>query len=154
RSEIRHWWGERHRYLNDARARLAALERKSMISSLTEEELWERAQLTAELSSDEAAESFYRAVLERNPQHAGALFRYGQILLDRDDENGVRYLNAAQERDSRAAQAVCALLAGFFRRHGRESEARTYESRWWTLHEAAQRVERDRNQVRTDDRFI
>jgi len=130
RNSVKQWWNKRHQYANDARARLATLERKAQIETLTEEELWDRARFTEEFKSSDAAMGLYVQLLERNPRHVGALWRRGQILLARDDSHGVAQLSAAARIDRKLGQSACAAVMGFHRRHGREIEAKEYERRF------------------------
>jgi Zn-dependent protease with chaperone function len=154
RSEIKGWWGERHQFVSTARARLAELERQRETAPLNDAELWERAQLTEDIVTADAALPAYDEVLSRDPRHVGALLRRGMILLERDDDTGIASLEAAQQLDERAEQSVCAALSAFHRRRGRDAEARPFEQRYWTLEERAQLARRERESVRTRDGFM
>ena len=131
RSSVREWWDRRHQYANGAKARLAWLERKVESAALSEQEHWDRARFTDEFGSSDAAMALYRQILERNPQHVGALWRRGQLLLARDDPQGIDQLSAAARIDPKLEQPACAAVVGFHRRHGREVEAKEYEERYW-----------------------
>jgi hypothetical protein len=134
RTSVKQWWGKRHQYASQSRARLALLERKALLSaSFTEEELWDRARFTEEFDSSDAALSLYALILEQNPRHIGALWRRGQLLLARDDPEGIEQLSAAAKLDRKLEQPACAAVVGFHRRHGREVEAKDYEKRYWEL---------------------
>jgi Zn-dependent protease with chaperone function len=150
RAEIRGWWGERHQFVSNSRARLAQLEG----AALSESELWERAQLSEDIVSVDAALAAYGEVLAVNPQHVGALLRRGMILLDRDDESGIASVKSARLLDERAEQSACAALAAFHRRRGNDAEARSSELRYWTLEERSQLARRERETVRTRDAFM
>jgi Zn-dependent protease with chaperone function len=154
RAEIRGWWGERHQYVCNARARLAALEKQRETGTLSDEESWERAHLTEDIVSADAALPAYQEILGRNPQHVGALLRRGMILLEHDDDSGIALLESARSLDARTEQPVCAALAGFHRRRGNDAEARSFELRYWALEELADLARRERESVRTRDRFF
>ena len=62
--------------------------------------------------------TLYEKVLSHNPQHVGALWRRGQLLLACDDPRGIEELSAAARIDSKLEQQVCAAVVGFHRRHG------------------------------------
>jgi Zn-dependent protease with chaperone function len=130
RNSVRQWWDKRHQYANDARARLATLERKAETQTLTEEEHWDRARFTEEFKSGDEAMALYVQLLERNPRHVGALWRRGQLLLSRDDPHGIAQLSAAARIDRKLGQSACAAVVGFHRRHGREIEAREFARRF------------------------
>jgi Zn-dependent protease with chaperone function len=133
RSTVKQWWGKRHQYASESRARLATLERKAESESLSEDEHWDRARFTEEFVSSEAALPLYAQILERNPQHLGALWRRGQLLLARGDPQGIEPLLAAARIDRKLEQSVCASIAGFHRRQGRETVAKEYERRYREL---------------------
>ena len=154
RNSVKQWWDRRHQYANESRQRLALLERKSEVEPLSEEEYWDRARFTEEFGSSDAAMALYVQVLERNPQHVGALWRRGQLLLARGDSHGIAQLSAAARLDRKLEQPVCAALVGFHRRHGREVEAKEFERRFWELTEQVELARRERTTVRSTDRLI
>ncbi len=130
RVAVQQWWAKRHQYANESRARLADLDTKAAIESLTDEEHWDRARFTEEFGSTEAAMTLYVGILERNPQHVGALWRRGQLLLARNDPQGIEQLSAAARIDPKLEQPACAAVVGFHRRQGREIDAREFERRY------------------------
>jgi hypothetical protein len=154
RNSVKQWWDRRHQYANESRQRLALLERKSEVEPLSEEEQWDRARFTEEFGSSDAAMVLYVQVLERNPQHVGALWRRGQLLLARGDPHGIAQLSAAARIDRKLEQPACAALVGFHRRHGREVEAKEFERRFWELTEQVELARRERTKVRSTDRLI
>src|SRR5262249_15670906 len=144
---------KRHQYASESRARLAVLESKSESGPLSEEEFWDRARFTEEFGSSDAAMALYVQLLERNPQHVGALWRRGQLLLARDDPQGIDQLSAAARIDRKLEQPACAAVVGFHRRHGREIEAKEYEKRYWEFSEQGELARRERANVRSSDRL-
>jgi Zn-dependent protease with chaperone function len=154
RTSVKQWWNKRHQYANESRLRLGALERKAEVEPLSEEEHWDRARFTEEFGSSDAAMALYVALLERYPQHVGALWRRGQLLLARGDPQGIDQLSAAARIDRKLEQPACAALVGFHRRHGREVEAKECERRFWELSEQGELARRERIMVRSSDRLI
>jgi Zn-dependent protease with chaperone function len=130
RSSVKQWWDKRHQYANESKARLAALDHKAQSEPLSEEEHWDRARFTEEFGSADAAMALYVQILDRNPQHVGALWRRGQLLLARGDPQGIDQLSAAAQIDPKLEQPACASVVGFHRRHGREIEAEEYQKRY------------------------
>jgi len=154
RANVKEWWGRRHQYASESRARLAALERKAESGPLSEEEAWDRARFTEEFASADAAMTLYGQLLERNPQHVGALWRRGQLLLARDDPQGIDQLSAAARIDPKLEQPACAAVVGFHRRHGREVQAKEYEKRYRELSELGELARRERGRVQPNDRLL
>jgi hypothetical protein len=137
-----------------ARTRLAELERKALIGTLSDEELWNRARYTEELGGVDAAVELYTTLIARNERHVGALFHRGQILLARDDDRGIDDLSAAIRLDATLEQPACELVARYHRRKGSEAEAKPYQLRYWELEEQAENARRERLTIRSDDRFV
>ncbi len=154
RSSVKQWWGKRHQYASESRVRLAALERKAESEPLVEDEQWDRARLTEEFGSSDVAMLLYEKILGHNPQHVGALWRRGQVLLARDDPQGIEQLSAAARIDPKLEQQACAAVVGFHRRHGREVEAKEYERRYWELSEQGVLARRERAVIRSNDRMF
>jgi Zn-dependent protease with chaperone function len=154
RMRVKDWWAKRHQYASDSRARLAALERKAQSEPLSEDEQWDRARFTEEFGSSDAAMTLYAQLLECNPQHVGALWRRGQLLLARDDPQGIDQLSAAARIDRKLEQPACAAVLGFHRRHGHEVEAREYEKRYCELTEQGELARRERSRVLAGDRLL
>jgi Zn-dependent protease with chaperone function len=153
RLSVQQWWGKRHQYASESRARLATLEHKAQSESLSEDEQWDRARFTEEFGSSEAAMGLYVQILGRNPHHVGALWRRGQLLLARDDPEGIEQLSAAARIDRKLEQPACAAVVGFHRRRGREVEAKEYERRYWELSQQGELARRERATVRPTDRL-
>ena len=155
RSSVKQWWDRRHQYASESRSRLAVLERKVAASEpLTLEEFWDRARFTEEFGSSDAAMGLYAQLLEQNPSHVGALWRHGQLLLARDDPQGIDQLSAAARIDRKLEQPACAAVVGFHRRHGREIEAKEHERRYWELSEQGELARRERAALRSSDRLV
>jgi len=153
RLSVKQWWNKRHQYANESRLRLGQLERKAEIEPLSEEEHWDRARFTEEFGSSDVAMSLYVELLERNPQHVGALWRRGQLLLARGDPQGIAQLSAAARIDRKLEQPACAALVGFHRRHGREVEAQECERRFWELSQRGELARRERTVMRSSDKL-
>jgi hypothetical protein len=67
-----------------------------------------------------------RSQLLESPQDAPARYAIGRILLERGDEDGLRWLDAAMERDQEVVLPACELAARFLNDRGREPDANTY----------------------------
>lgn len=154
RTGIKDWWNERHQYVANARTRLAELERKALIGSLTDEDLWNKARYTEEFGTSEAALEIYTSLIARDSRHVGALFHRGQLLLARDDARGIDDLSAAIRLDANLEQPACELVARFHRKRGNDVEAKPYQLRYWELEEQAEIARRERSTAHLSDTFL
>ena len=62
-----------------------------------------------------AAFALYRALVERHPEHAPAVYAYGRILVQGGDAQGVALVERAMALDPEAAQPGAELLFEFYR---------------------------------------
>lgn len=102
---------------------------KAKTQSLTIGSTWKYAQLTAEFQGSKAAIPLYETVLRQQPQHIGANFNLGKILLEEQDIQGIKYIETAMEIDPEVVVSGCKLIYAFFQRQGNFTEAKAYQER-------------------------
>lgn len=119
-------WRSRHSYLQERRQRLAALESQAALST---DEQWERIAITAELDPEKDLLPLLNALLAQAPEHASALFRRGNLLLERGDEAGIAELEKVMQLDEDAILAGCEAAWRFYRERAPD-KAEQYAARW------------------------
>lgn len=122
-------WRERYHRAEAGRQRLTELEALARGGVLGHEEAWDRAVLVEEHRGSTAALPLYQELTAVNPDHAGARFALGRLLLAQNDEGGLEHVERAMELDRRAILAGCEVAWGYLARHGREAEAARYRQR-------------------------
>jgi len=122
-------WQQRYEEAQRERERLTVLEEKSRAQRLDAEESFEQALLTESLSGGDAALPLYRAVLDIEPRHAGASFQLGRLLLEREDPEGARWLEAAMQHDAGFNLVGSQILAAFWRARGEADRARAHRQK-------------------------
>ncbi len=122
-------WRQRYAYLKKTQDELQALEQKSQIQTLTEQELWERAYYTLELRGDEAALPLLQDLLKNYPDHAEANYTLGQILLQNAEKAGIAYIEKAIVKRMDWVIDGCDLVYSFLRQQGQTEEAERYRDR-------------------------
>ncbi len=127
--EIAPAWQQRYEEAQQQRERLDALEEKGREEQLDAEESFEQALLTESLAGEAAALPLYRAVLAIEPRHAGASFQLGRILLEREDPEGVRWMEAAMQGDAGFNLAGSQILAVFWKSRGEAERARAHREK-------------------------
>lgn len=147
-------WRERHEYAAQSRRKLAALDERGAAESLTPDELWERARLTAEFKGDGEAAPRLREVLERRPNHWQANFTLGRMLLEGGDEAGVAHLERAMEAEPETVPAGCDMIYGFLRERGRAEEAEAYRKRLFKHYDAVELAQDERNRFKDGDALL
>jgi Zn-dependent protease with chaperone function len=145
RESVAERWTEAYGRAQEGRKRLAELEARGPEVPLSLEEAWELASLTEDLRDVEAAFPLFQQVLARAPDHAGAHFALGRLLLARGQEAGLGHLEEAMKLDSDAILPGCGHAVDWLEQQGRAEEARAWRERGETwarkLHEAKE--ERD-----------
>jgi len=114
---------------NQKQVALAHLEKQSVGRLLTAEEIWKQARLTEKLHGETAAIPFYRALLQKDVQHARGLFAYGRILLRCGDMGGIKLLEQAMSADTSLTPQACMLLFKFLLKHEQKQRAMLYRNR-------------------------
>ncbi len=116
---------------------------------------WEAARASLELKGPAAAEPLLRAVLERDPRHAGASLVLGNHLLKLGDSEGRRMLEeVAAEADEFWMRQACQALHDHFKATGQEAELVAMRSRLDRLDEESAAAQRERATVRPGDSFL
>jgi Zn-dependent protease with chaperone function len=147
-------WRQRYEYARESRKKLAALEEKAREKELTIEEAWQRACWTAEFKELEDTLPLLREIVARAPTHAQANFALGQMLLEREDAEGVAHVERAMEADHEFVAPGCELIYGFLRRQGRDEEAEGYRQRLFRHYDLLERAGQERAVYKDGDPLL
>ena len=154
RDRAAHGWRDRHSSILGARARLEDIAARAAAGPLPPELVWERIQLTLKLHGDAEAEPLLREALAANPEHVGASFLLGRLLLERSDPAGEPYLERAMEGDPGCVREACDVLATFHELAGRDPDAARYRVRARAGADLLEQAEGERQGVEPSDRFL
>lgn len=147
-------WKERYSYVQKLREEIQRLEKKTESQTLTTEESWNYAHYTLELEGKEKAFPLLQVVLEKQPNHISANHIIGQILLSRQDEQGIEYLEKVITQDPQNSLRVYQLIYSFLKKNGRDKDANRYRERAEKLREQIILAEDERSYVNRNDNFI
>ncbi|HEU4618551.1 MAG TPA: M48 family metallopeptidase [Gammaproteobacteria bacterium] len=153
RTGVAEWWRRRHEHVRAVREKLAGYESRPP-AELGDDELFERAQLTEELETAEKAFDLYRMLENRAPEHLGAKFACGRLLLGRGDDAGIPRIQEVMNADAASVMPGCELVVGYLRSRGRESEAEPYVRRYLEKRESDERAMRKRQTLRPKDVWL
>ena len=151
---VTRWWKDRHQYVIDSRRKLAEYSARAAEAVLSVEDTWNHARLAEEFVNEDVALHMYRGLLEREPEHAGANFALGRLLLARSDESGIALLEAACKHDASAIQPACEIIVAYFNKSGREADARPYIDKYFQAGDAERDARRERGFVALTDKFV
>jgi Zn-dependent protease with chaperone function len=153
REHILPQWRERHRYALKTQQDLQQLEEKAQHEPLTDEERWDRARWTAEFKGEEAAIPLLEEILAAEPDHLGARFVLGQLLLSQGESRGIEHLERAGERAPELMFSACELIYQFLKKEGREEEAERYTERARQHYDMLVEAEQERQSASERDTF-
>jgi Zn-dependent protease with chaperone function len=142
-------WQQRHAQVQD----LTALADKAVMQKLELEEAWKLAQWAFEHREDDKAVPLLQQCLGQEADHGGANFTLGQILLDRNDDEGVSLVERAMAKHSDYILPGCDLLYGFYEKKGQLQKAQTYESQYKQHQKLLERARDERSMILDTDQF-
>src|SRR5688572_17399217 len=114
---------------------------------------WERLQSEVEYAEPDAARERLREFLSRHPDHGGANYTLGRILLEQDDEGAAPHLEAAMKNGSEYIAPALSMLLAYYRQTGRDAEADPIRIRLEEHERNLLRARQERLKVRRGDRF-
>lgn len=147
-------WKDRRRHLVRARDGLRALMAQASVRSLTADERLEVADWTEDLEGSDTALPLVRALVQDEPDHAGAQYMLGRILLADNDVAGVELLERAIRLAPGATAAGTAMIAAYLRRAGQGAAAIAYETRSEGAAREAAAARAERSGLTPSDRLV
>ena len=146
-------WREQHAQALTALQRLKELEFAGKARQLTEDELWERATLVGATQQSSAAMPLLKEILDLNPDHAGANFALGAILVEQKNAAGISFLEKAMTLNDETTGEACALAYDFYLERGALPEAESYFARAERFYEKVQKFTDEAMNISDQDRF-
>ncbi|WP_013324711.1 M48 family metallopeptidase [Gloeothece verrucosa] len=119
-------WRERYTYLQQSRNLLQELEELATTDILSVEQMWERARLTVEIKGPDAAIPVLKSLLSSNAAHANGNYLLGQILISRQNDEGIKYLKVAMNNEPQLVVNSCEIIYYYLQQQGREIEANQF----------------------------
>ena len=147
------WWRQRHEYLRKSKEELEKLLLKRKREKLNNDELWNVAAWTEELKPAIDPLPYYRAYWEKNPDAADGNYAIGRLLLDREDPEGLKYLDKAMA-NHRAVVPACQLAYSFYKGKGEETVAESYRLRAEKQMDLQNRAAHERADLYEVDEFL
>ena len=144
-------WSERYVRAQESLKRLQVLAASAETHPLTPEEVWERAYLTSELVGSEEAIPFVREVLAQDGDHPAANYMLGQVLLERNDETGIKHIERAMERHVDYVLSGCSLAYHFLMHQGKAREAEWFVERTARHEQLLERAQPERATITAED---
>jgi hypothetical protein len=154
REQIVPAWNEAHKKAKESKKRFSELEAQANERPLTLDEKWERVALLAQVQDQNAAIPSLKTILQEHPEHAGAHFALGAILLEQQDSGGIKYLEQAMELKRDTIGDASTLLSGFYFQHGDKELAEKFRQRAAAYYEDQQRRSQQAVDFSKADNFI
>src|SRR5215216_89046 len=154
REQLVRAWNESHAQSNEAKRQLAKLEENSTKHPLTVDEEWQRVTLVSQLQDDTAAIPLLQTMLREHPDHVGAHFALGAILLEQQNAEGVEYLEKAMQLSPAVTGNASTLLSGFYFQQGNKELTETFRKRAAEHREKEERLREQAVNFSEQDRFL
>lgn len=149
RDDVTQGWHEQHSEAQRERAELEGLEGRDELSA---EDALRRAQLTEMFRGADEALARYRELVDTESD-APARYAVGRLLLEREDDEGLRWLDESMERDPEAVLPACQLAYVYLRDRDRDEEAERYRVRAEQQANVFEQAAGERSEVSIDDRL-
>ncbi|MCK9193496.1 MAG: M48 family metallopeptidase [Nevskia sp.] len=147
-------WRERHQQLQVQQETLRALEAKAAEAPLTRAEDWQRAELTEALQDAETALPLYEAHRAQFPEAFEATYAVGRILLQRGDEAGLPFIDAAMRVDGAAIKPGAELAFRYLTERNRDDEAQPYRAAWTARNDLELLAQAERAHFTASDNYL
>jgi Zn-dependent protease with chaperone function len=149
RDDVMELWHEQHSEAQRDRSTLEQLEARAELSS---EDALRRAQLTEVFRTPDEALARFRELIDTD-NDAPARFAVGRLLLAREDDEGLRWLDEAMDRDPEAVLPSCQIAYLYLRDDDRDDEAERYRIRAEEQATVFEHAAGERSGVSVDDRL-
>jgi tetratricopeptide (TPR) repeat protein len=127
-------WRKRHTEIAEAKAKLTLLD-DAQDAALNDKEIWEKVLLLLEIDRDVLAMETLEQLLSRNGEYPKAHLLMGRMLLDRNEDRGLKHLLLAVEQDLELTDEAGRAGYVYLLRRGREKEAKRFWSKAQDLYE-------------------
>jgi hypothetical protein len=124
-------WRKRYDEIMEAKAKLSLLADATDVD-LNDQELWEKAMLLLEIDREQQGLEVLATLLTRPGEFPKAHMVVARILLERNDDSGLRHLLTAIEQDIEITDEAARAGYLYLMRRGREAEAKRF---WSKAHE-------------------
>ncbi|MCC5637103.1 M48 family metalloprotease [Nostoc sp. CHAB 5844] len=146
-------WRQKYAEVQQSLATLKDLNAKAERQKLSLEEASTRAFLTFELEGEEAVVPLLKEVINIDSQHASANYLLGQILLRRQDANGIEHIERAIAQDIDIVIEGYQIIYTFLKQQGKSDKAKSYQERAEQHYDLLLRGQEERSSLRTTDEF-
>ncbi len=126
---VDNWWRNRHEHVSSGRAKLAELSTVPT-EKMDDATLWEYAIAVEEFTGMAPAFELYRELVEVRGATGAAKFAYARLMLEQNDESGIRLIDEVMAESPEAILSGCELIVGYLRDLDRADEAEPYIERY------------------------
>lgn len=154
RKSVRPGWDDRYKAVLDDRTEMSALQTSARTQPLKADDEFRLAQLVESSQGGDWALPRYRAVLERAPNHAGALFAAARLMLQRSDDRGIDLLDRAIQAEPGITMTACGLAIGYLRDQHRTEDAQRFERMRNARYDAEQAALQDVWNINALDAYV
>lgn len=145
-------WRERHEYVQDAMSKLQSLEARE--NELNADETVDYALLIEEFRPEQDPLPFARVAYGKDESDVGANYVLGRLLVERNDETGIPYVEMAMTANKDYIKPGCQLIYNYYIEQENEEKAQPYYDRFYEIVEQEEAQQQERDTLLEDDLFV
>ena len=154
RERIAPSWHESHEQIKQVKKRVNELDERANTQQLSLDEQWERVTLLSKIKEPVDMLPALDAILNEHPDHVGANFAKGAILLEQKNPNGIAHLEKAMQLEAATTGDASWLLSGFYQEQGNKELAEAFWKRASEYFEQQRKENEEAVNFSINDRFI
>ena len=154
RERLAQAWSQNHEQIKITQKRVNELDEQANKRALTIEEQWERVTLLGQIKEPDEVLPSIEVILSEHPDHAGANYAKGAILLEQKNHEGVAHLEKAMELFPATTGDASTLLSGFYFDQGNKELAEVFRKRASDFIEQQQKQQAQALNFSDKDRFV
>lgn len=147
-------WSQTHEQIKQAQKRFTELDERATSGQLTLEEQWERVVLLGQIKEPADTLPALDVILNEHPDHVGANFAKGAVLLEQKNSEGIGLLEKAMQLDPATTGDASSLLSGFYFEQGNKPLAEAFRKRASEYFERLRKEEEEAVSFSINDHFV
>ncbi len=108
---------------------LRELQKKSKVTPLNEDEVFELARLTSKVDGKTAGLKIYQRILQQRPDDVKILYTVGRMLLGSNDDSGIKVLTRAMELNPKCQAPACRMISKYYLKSGDAKSAEQWQAK-------------------------
>ena len=150
--DVKEGWQERYEYVQGSLTKLQELE--SRLEDLNADETVDYALLVEEFRPQQDPLPLARTAYEKDSNDLGANYVLGRLLIERNDESGIPYVEKSIAENRDYIKPGCKLIYNYYIELDKEDQAQPYADRFNEIVEEDEAQQEERDTLFKEDEFM